>query len=312
MDDLRKLTWAAVHLPDAVVIASRRGVVEFVNPAFEALAAFAGVQAVGRTLAILNRKSQWADFYQGLRPTILERKVFRGVLANEGRNAELFYTEWVISPFPDPAGPVTHLIATGRDVTDRVHSEHRLKHIAEHDALTGLLNRGLFLDRLAQLIKYSGRRQCGFALAIIDVDRFKAINDSLGHPAGDTLLQEVAHRLQRCIRDADTLARLGGDEFGLILVDVADRRAAAKVAAKIIAAFQTPLRIEQRPIRAAVSLGACLYPQDGADESELLRCADAAMYCAKKAGGDRYQFQQLDAAASIEPDGVLMQVGSLP
>jgi len=312
MEDLGKLTWAAAHLPDAVVIASRRGVVEFVNPAFEALASFAGIRAVGRTLAVLSTKPHWADLYQGLRPTILERKVFRGVLAKEGRNGEFFHTEWVISPFPDAAGPVTHLIAIGRDVTDRVHLEHRLKHIAEHDALTGLPNRSLFLDRLAQLIKHSGRRGCGFALAMIDVDRLKAINDSLGHPAGDALLRAVAHRIQWCIRDSDTLGRLGGDEFGLILVDVQDRRAAVKVAAKIIAAFQAPVRLEQRAVRASVSLGACVYSEDGVDQDDLLNRADAAMYSAKKAGGNRYWFQQLDETRSAAPYANLIQVGSLP
>jgi len=145
MDDLNKLAWAASHLPDAVLITDRDGVVEFVNPAFEALRSFAGTRAVGHTLGILGTDADWTSL---VRPTVMAGKAFRGILANRGRDGELFHTEWMISPFRDAAGAIAHLIATGRDVTDGVRSEQRLKHVAEHDALTGLPNRSLFLDRL--------------------------------------------------------------------------------------------------------------------------------------------------------------------
>jgi diguanylate cyclase (GGDEF)-like protein/PAS domain S-box-containing protein len=289
MDQFHSLTTAAGHLPDAIVIANRDGMIEFANPAFEALAGFAGVRAVGCTLGILSVEPE-PDFHQRVRSTIVEGEVFREVLASRTGRGQLFYTEWVISPLSGPAGQLTHFIATGRDVTDRVRAEERLKRAAEHDALTGLPNRNLFRDRLAQLLKHSARRDFGFALAMIDVDHFKAINDSLGHMAGDTLLQGVARRIENCIRSVDTLARLGGDEFGLILVDATEPDAAASVAAKIIASFSTPIRVEQQAVWASISLGACVYPEDGGDASELLKRADAAMYSAKRAGGNGYRF----------------------
>ena len=290
---VRKLTWAADHLPDAIVIANREGTIEYTNRAFEALPGFAGIRAVGCTLAILSSGAEPMDFHQRLRSTLIGGKVFRDVVANRTGRGELFHTEWVISPFSAGASVITHFVASGRDVTDRVRAEERLKRAAEHDGLTGLPNRNLFRDRLAQLVKHSARRNLGFALAIIDVDRFKAINDRFGHIAGDGLLQAVALRIQSCIRSVDTLARLGGDEFGLILVDATDADAASGVAAKIVASLGTPIRVEQqRAIRTSISLGACLYPEHGADDCELLKRADAAMYAAKKAGGNQYRFER--------------------
>lgn len=301
MDQLLKLRWAAGHLPDAVVIANRDGVIEFANPAFEALAAFAGVRAVGHTLAILCGRAEPMDFHQRLGPTLVEGKVFRETFASRASDGELSHTEWVISPFSNGAGSITHLVASGRDATDRVRADERLKRAAEHDGLTGLPNRSLFWDRLTQLVKQSARRDFGFALAMIDVDHFKAINDNFGHIAGDALLQGVAHRIQSCIRSVDTLARLGGDEFGLILVDATDADAAAKVAAEIIASFKTPIHVDRHAVRTSISLGACVFPEGGGDGCELFKRADAAMYSAKKAGGNGYRFGRPEQVRGSAP-----------
>jgi diguanylate cyclase (GGDEF)-like protein/PAS domain S-box-containing protein len=296
-----KLTWAAGQLLDAIVIANREGTIEFTNRAFEALPGFAGIRAVGCTLAILSG-AEPTDFPQRLRSALVGGKAFRDVVVNRTGSGELFHTEWVISPLSAGTGVITHFVASGRDVTDRVRAEERLKRAAEHDGLTGLPNRNVFRDRLAQLVKHSARRNLGFALAIIDVDQFKAINDRVGHIAGDALLQAVALRIQSCIRSVDTLARLGGDEFGLILVDATDTDAASRVAAKIVASLRTPIRPErQRAIRTSISLGACLYPEHGADDCELLKRADAAMYAAKKAGGNRYRFERPNAVRGGAP-----------
>jgi diguanylate cyclase (GGDEF)-like protein len=166
----------------------------------------------------------------------------------------------------------------------------KLRHAATHDSLTGLPGRNLFLDRLDQLLRHARRRKEGFTLAMIDLDRFKALNDRLGHLAGDAMLQEIARRLRRCVRESDTVARLGGDEFALILVGAAERDAAARILDKVLAAASAPVRFEHHTLRVGVSAGACLYPRDGRSVEELRRRADAAMYAAKRAGGDRYHF----------------------
>ena len=163
-----------------------------------------------------------------------------------------------------------------------------MQRIAHHDSLTGLPNRLLFNDRLAQSIRLARRDKRGFALLFLDLNKFKQVNDTLGHDAGDELLQQVAARIRGQLRDSDTLARVGGDEFTVILPDVATLEDAETVARKIVAALSAPIRLErhERSVEIGVSVGVALYPSDAADADALISAADAAMYSAKQAGGD--------------------------
>ncbi len=275
---------------DAIVITDARGVIEFVNPAFEALTGFTRSEAVGLTPAIVRSGQHGEDFYSNLWSTIRAGAVFRGVFSNRRKNGELFREDEVIIPFADSSGQITHFVSAGRDASTRVRNIDRLMHQATHDSLTDLPNRSLFLDRLGQAMKYALRRREGFTLAIADIDRFKAVNDTLGHAAGDAVLQAVGARLQQFVREVDTVARLGGDEFGLILVDVGEPSSAAKVFEKMLMAFRTPVKVEERAVQVSLSIGACLFPADAGSESALLRRADAAMYAAKRLGGNGYSF----------------------
>lgn len=187
----------------------------------------------------------------------------------------------------------------GRDSSAaRVREIETLRHAATHDGLTGLPNRGLFLDRLEQSLRRASRREEAFALAVADIDRFKGINDRFGHSAGDAVLQAVAGRLSQCVREADTVSRLGGDEFGVILAGAGTRDAAAAVLGKVVASGSLPIRLDGGRIAATLSVGAVLFPGDGVDGEELRARADSAMYRAKRAGGGALRFYR-QALASL-------------
>jgi diguanylate cyclase (GGDEF)-like protein len=189
-------------------------------------------------------------------------------------------------------------VAIGTDITERMQVQKRLQHLAHHDALTELPNRFLFAERLAHAIAGSRRSQRTLAVLFLDLDRFKLINDSLGHAAGDAALREVAARLRGCLRAEDTVARLGGDEFAVLLEDGAAADV-APVAGKLLRVLSEPLAVQTRELVVTASIGIALYPADGDDAELVLRNADAAMYRAKEEGRNAYAFysRSLDASA---------------
>ncbi|MCC6211874.1 MAG: EAL domain-containing protein [Burkholderiales bacterium] len=186
------------------------------------------------------------------------------------------------------------------EIADRRQAESRAQHLADHDPLTGLPNRRLLEDRLTQALAASQRNSKQTAVMFVDLDRFKAINDSLGHAAGDLVLKEVAQRLERQLREVDTICRIGGDEFVVVLPEVKRASDAANVAAKILEAVAQPCRVEERELNFTASIGISVFPDDGRDAESLIRNADAAMYHAKETGRAGYQFftEQMNLAAS--------------
>ena len=173
---------------------------------------------------------------------------------------------------------------------ERKKAQERLTYFAQHDPLTGLINRALFRDRLIHAMARSKRKDHPLAVMLLDLDRFKAVNDTLGHDIGDQLLKEVAARLMECVREVDTVARLGGDEFTAILEGISGEEDVLVVAKRIVESIGTPFQIGPHRISIGVSIGITLYPSDDEDLDELLRHADKAMYGAKQQGGGRYQF----------------------
>ena len=271
------------------MIADAAGVIEYVNPAFEALTGYSRAEVVGRTPALLKSGKHDARFYRRMWRTLRAGKPFRGVFVNRRKSGELFHEEEIIRPVRGPGGRVAYFVSSGRDVTQQVRRVAKLQHDATHDALTRLPNRALFADRLAHALRQAARREEGFALAMFDLDGFRAANNRFGHLAGDAVLRAVARRSARCVRKADTVARVGGDEFALILPGAAQRGAQA-VLEKLRAANARPVRFEGRSIPVSVSIGACLFSGDGRSEKALRERADAAMYEAKRAGGNRLRF----------------------
>jgi len=176
------------------------------------------------------------------------------------------------------------------EVFERMHAEQRVWHLAHHDALTGLPNRALLQDRLQQAMAQAGRGQHRLAVMFLDLDRFKAVNDTLGHEVGDAMLKEVANRLREAVRASDTVARLGGDEFVVVLHEIAAAGDAARVAEKIIASFVPPAQLGEHSLQISTSIGIGLYPEDSDDAYALMKCADTAMYRAKHGGRNRFRF----------------------
>ena len=187
-------------------------------------------------------------------------------------------------------GTVERMVGTVQDITERKETEARLAHLAHHDPLTCLPNRLLLRDRISQAIAFGRRHDRLVAVLFLDLDRFKRINDSLGHDVGDRLLQTIAERLRETVRDGDTVARLGGDEFAIALTDVAEPDDVAKLARKLLNAINQPILLEGRKFYATTSIGISLFPHDGADVETLLKNADTAMYEAKEAGRNDYRF----------------------
>jgi diguanylate cyclase (GGDEF)-like protein/PAS domain S-box-containing protein len=193
-------------------------------------------------------------------------------------------------PVHDAEGRVYRIAGIAEDITERRIAEERLMHLAHYDVLTSLPNRELFYDRLKQALAQAKRNRWTVGVMFIDVDRFKNINDTLGHAIGDILLQQVSERLVRSVRSDDTVGRLGGDEFAVVLSNLATAQDAKLVAQKIMAGFNEPFRLDQSEIYVTASIGITLYPDDSADQDALIRNADIAMYRAKEEGRNTYEF----------------------
>jgi diguanylate cyclase (GGDEF)-like protein/PAS domain S-box-containing protein len=301
---LRRLAWVGERSAECVMVTDGDGVIEYVNPAFESITGYASAEVVGRTAAILRSDAHDGEFFRALWRTIRAGQPFHAVFVNRDKHGRQFHEDKSICPVVDSQGRILHFLSTGRDVSDWVGSMQRLEYRASHDLLTELPGRTLFLDRLEHALASSARRGQGFTVSYLDVDRFKEINDSLGHAAGDAVLQEVARRLRRCVRAEDTVARLSGDEFAVVLAGVDRADAARGVLRKIVAAFRPAVRIAERIVPVTVSVGACLYPIDGRDGQTLLRRADGAMYQAKSAGGNCWRFFGAQAAGAASRAGV--------
>jgi diguanylate cyclase (GGDEF)-like protein len=200
----------------------------------------------------------------------------------------------------DSAGKPLYFIRVVEDITERKKTQEQVAHLAQYDALTGLPNRNLFRDRLALAIAKAKRYDQRVALLFLDLDRFKEVNDTLGHTAGDEVLQLAAGLLRESLRDADTIARLGGDEFTVILEDPVQMEYVITVAEKIKRAFAEPFVIHGREFAITASIGITLYPHDAADVEGLLKTADVAMYQAKKAGRNAYAFYAVEMNAQAD------------
>ncbi|MER3456159.1 MAG: hypothetical protein C4304_04595 [candidate division GAL15 bacterium] len=214
-----------------------------------------------------------------------------------GRDGNDRYFLRRIHPVVGPQGRVSSLIAYGVDITDRKRAEMRLAHLALHDALTGLANRALFMDRLGHALERARRTGRQVAVLFVDLDCFKQVNDNLGHEAGDQLLQQVAQHVKSCLRSSDTLARLAGDEFTVLLEDLAGPEEAVAVAERVRAALQQPFQVAGQEVHARASVGIALSSPEIHRPEELLRRSDAAMYRAKALGRDRYHvFEEAQGA----------------
>ncbi len=214
---------------------------------------------------------------------------FRGELEQTCKDGSTVWTDVTTTSMFNANGQFIGLLGIARDISDRKRAEARIQYLAQHDPLTGLPNRDLFSDRLGQALALARRNNGMLALMFLDLDRFKPVNDQYGHSMGDLLLQEVARRIEACLRKADTVARIGGDEFVVLLHHIEAQHNANTVAEKIREVLEEPFKIEQRTIKVSASIGIAIFPNDGTSELELSKRADEAMYVAKRNGSNQVQ-----------------------
>ena len=283
-DELRKLSQAVEQSPAAVVLTNPQGLIEYANPKFSQITGYTLEEVRGKNSRFLKSGETSSEEYGKLWETIKAGHEWHGEFHNRRKDGTFFWEQASISPVRDDTGNISHFLAIKEDITERKRYQEQLQHLATHDDLTGLANRALMQDRLEQSILFAKRSGRLVAVLLLDLDRFKIINDSLGHSFGDSLLQIIADRLRESVRGADTVARLGGDEFIILLAEVANEEDVGKVAKKILDNITAPFEIEDREITITASLGISIYPQDGDDEETLIRNADIAMYRAKEEG----------------------------
>jgi diguanylate cyclase (GGDEF)-like protein/PAS domain S-box-containing protein len=270
-----------------------------VNRAFSDITGFSREEAVGRWPNILKSGKQTEEFYQAMWRQLKTLGHWRGELWNRRKDGSL-YPEWLgISVVRNDAGEVVNYVGIFSDMTERKEADERVKFLAHHDALTGLPNRVLLMERLQHALVRSRRQNEGVAVLFIDYDRFKYVNDSLGHQAGDELLVQVAARLLSCVREKDTVSRLGGDEFVILLEDLLDDRSAAAVAQKVLNSSKEPFITGGQELSLTSSIGISIFPADGDSAESLIKNADAAMYHAKSVGRNNFQFYTAQLNAEI-------------
>ncbi|GAB1394328.1 EAL domain-containing protein [Rhodocyclaceae bacterium] len=257
----------------------------YVNPAFEQITGYSAAEAVGRIGRFLVRDDLAQPGLNEIRTALREKRPGHAILRNYRQDGTMFWNELFIAPISDASqNETTHFVSIINDVSDRIHYQDAMEHQATHDSLTGLANRSLLNDRIGQAINLARRSGRQVAVALLDLDHFKHINDAYGHTAGDILLREIAARLRQCVRETDTVARLGGDEFVVVLTDLAQADDANRVAHKIIDAMAQPIQLEENEVYVGASIGMALYPRDGEHGEILLRNADIAMYRVKEHG----------------------------
>ncbi len=273
---------------EGIMVTDKDNVIIQVNPAFSVITGYEPAEVIGRQPGILNSGRHDAAFYEEMRRHIDELGRWEGEIWNRRKNGEIF-VEWLaITSVEGEAGEGRH-VATFIDITKRKEADEIILHRANFDLLTELPNRGLFDDRLVGVLAMARRHRRSFALMYIDIDWFKNVNDSLGHAAGDTLLTEAAKRMEKCVRDADTVARMGGDEFAVILSDLNDPGEAEEVAHRVNRALAEPFALPEGTATVSGSIGIAIFPGDGSDELLLKKSADKALYAAKAAGRNTYR-----------------------
>lgn len=283
---------------EGIMITEANGTILRVNQAFTAITGFSEEEAVGRTPAILQSHRHDESFYRNMWISLSAHGFWRGEIWNRRKDGGVHPVWQNISAVYNEQGSVEQYISVFSDISEKKISEERIRHLAHFDVLTELPNRLLFMERFEHTLKRAKRDKSRVALLFLDLDRFKHINDSLGHPIGDSVLQIVARRLRDCLREEDTVARLGGDEFTVILEQIKSPRDAGIVATKLIETFSDPIVVDAHELHITTSIGISIFPQDGEEMTTMIRNADAAMYRAKELGRSHYNFYTSDLTRS--------------
>ncbi|MDO8350612.1 MAG: diguanylate cyclase [Gallionella sp.] len=277
---------------DAIIITDAEQRILTVNPAFERITQYDSAEAVGQTPKLLSSGKQTLEFYQQMWISLESLGQWSGEIWNRRKGGEV-YPEWLsIGVVKNSSGQIINYVAMFSDISRRKEAERRIEFLAHYDALTRLPNRALFADRLKHALLVADRAGNKVGLMFLDLDKFKFINDTLGHLAGDQLLQSVAERLKSCVRQSDMVCRQGGDEFMILLEDVRSTEDVERVAQKIMGEMSIAHRLGEEECIVSFSIGAAIYPDNAVAQEKLTQCADQAMYLAKESGRNNFKLYQ--------------------
>lgn len=288
------------HAREAIMITDDEANIIDVNETFTHITGYSREDVIGKNPRFLQSSKQDQGFYTEMWTSLIEKKQWIGELWNKRKDGELFFQLATISAVTDIDGKTQNYVALFSDITQMKHHQQQLEHIAHYDPLTHLANRVLLADRLHQAMIHCERRGQSLAVAYLDLDGFKAVNDALGHDIGDELLITLSQRMNDELREGDTLARIGGDEFVAVLVDIKDLSECKSILERLLAAAASPVISGKDTLQVSTSIGVTLYPQDAADAEQLMRHADQAMYAAKQKGKNRYYLFDVHKDKSIQ------------
>jgi diguanylate cyclase (GGDEF)-like protein/PAS domain S-box-containing protein len=300
-DAMNKLSLAARVFDqsnEALAVADLNGRFVAINAAFSRITGYAEHEVIGQNPRLLKSGLHDEGFYQRFWRELQTRGRWEGEIWNRRKDGSV-YPEWLsVGRVVDDAGETVNYVASFSDITERKHAEENVRRLAYYDPLTGLPNRALLHERASQALQIAVRHGEPVALMFLDLDHFKNVNDTLGHPVGDRLLVALAHRMRPVLRDQDTLARVGGDEFVLVLPNT-DAAGATHVAQKLLQIVQEPLQVEGHDLTVTPSIGVAVFPTDAADYDTLFAFADAAMYRAKMSGRATFSFYTAEMQAQM-------------
>ncbi len=275
---------------EAIVVTNANNEIVDVNPAYERIMGCSKEEVMGKNPSIFSSHRHGADFYQAMWCSVESTGAWAGEVWDRRLSGESFPSWLTVNAIKNQQGDVSHYVGIFSDISHQKSAEEKLQQLAYYDPLTGLPNRTLFYDRLRHEIVIAQRNHQRFALLFLDLDRFKDVNDTLGHNVGDELLLQVSVRLKQCLRESDTVVRLGGDEFTVLLTQFEDDGYIGVVAEKIIQALSEEFVVNEHEVNVGASIGVSVYPNDGEEVDELVRNADTAMYRAKESGRGVYRF----------------------
>ncbi len=289
---------------EGIMVTDAKGRILRVNRAFTSITGYESEDVIGKNPNILRSSRHVADFYREMWECLERDGIWKGEIWNRRKSGEV-YPQWLtITSVRDAKGRPIRYVGVFADITEKKLSEERIYHLAHYDVLTELPNRVLFQDRLDRAMVCTRREKGHFAVLSLDLDGFKQVNDSLGHPAGDLLLQQSARRLQACVRESDTVARMGGDEFTILLQGLHDpdevMRVCAHVAGSVLRALSLPFDLEGQEVFVSASIGIASFPEDGIKGEDLMRNVDTALYYAKEQGRNQFVFYKAHMNAAAE------------
>ena len=288
------------HTNEAIIVTDNQGLIQTVNKSFSNITGYSEEEVIGKTPAILNSGKQDKYFYKKFWQQIIDQGSWQGEIWNKRKNGEV-YPEWLnISSIRNKESQISNYICQFTDITNRKKSEEELHFHAYHDSLTSLPNRHLLFEKLNHLCVLHQEQPTYFAVLFCDLDRFKMINDSLGHDVGDELLKSVANRFEAKLRDNDIIARTGGDEFIVVIEGEKALKNLDKICLQILSLFEVPFQTKYGEFKTTISIGVSQFPSDSEDVRELISFADVAMYKIKKSGGNHYSFFDVKEKALIQ------------